>query len=71
MPKLYSYSYTLAVLTRNGFYFVSQKCNHIKYRKDGNPDLTVIIPPERKEMPIVTFNSFVKQTGLPKSAFEE
>ena len=71
MPKLYSSSYILSVLKRNGFYFVSQKGSHIKYRKDGNPVLTVIIPADRKEMPMGTFNSIVRQSGLPKSAFEE
>jgi predicted RNA binding protein YcfA (HicA-like mRNA interferase family) len=71
MPKLYSSNHILAVLHRNGFYFVSQKGSHVKYRKNGEPVLTVIIPAGRKEIPVGTFNSIVRQSGLSKAAFEE
>jgi predicted RNA binding protein YcfA (HicA-like mRNA interferase family) len=40
-------------------------------RKEGNPTLTVIVPAERKQIPIGTFNSIVRQSGLDKTAFEE
>lgn len=44
MPKFYSSGEILKVLQKYNFYFVSQKGSHIKYRKDGDPTLTVIIP---------------------------
>lgn len=71
MPKLYSSSEILKVLQRHGFYFVSQNGSHIKYRKVGNPTLTVIIPAERKQTPTGTFHSILKQCGLSKEDFEK
>ena len=70
MPKLYSSDHILKILRQNGFVFVSQKGSHIKYRKEGNPVLTVIIPAERKQIPVGTFNSIVRQSGLSKHSFE-
>lgn len=70
MPKLYSSDHILKVLQRNGFHFVSQKGSHVKYRKEGTPTLTVIIPAERKQIPVGTFNSIVRQSGLSKNFFE-
>ncbi|SFQ54940.1 type II toxin-antitoxin system HicA family toxin [Parafilimonas terrae] len=52
-------------------YFTSQKGSHIKYRKFGQPTLTVIIPAERKQIPAGTFNSILRQSGLTKEDFEK
>ena len=71
MPKLYSSADILKVLQKNGFIFVSQKGSHIKYRKQGNPILTVIIPADRKQIPTGTLNSILKQSGLSKDHFEK
>jgi predicted RNA binding protein YcfA (HicA-like mRNA interferase family) len=60
MPKLYSSVFILYILEKNGFFFVSQKGSHIKFRKDGEPTLTVIIPANRKQIPMGTFNSIVR-----------
>ncbi len=70
MPKLYSSDYIVKILTKHGFVFISQKGSHTKYRKIGNPTLTVIIPAGRKEMPQGTFNSILRQSGLRKDDFE-
>jgi predicted RNA binding protein YcfA (HicA-like mRNA interferase family) len=45
-------------LLKHGFVFVSQKGSHIKYRKTGVPTLTVIVPAERKQIPLVRFIPF-------------
>ena len=55
---------------RNGFLLVSQKGSHVKYRKIGNPTLTVIIPADRKEIPTGTFRSILKQANLTMKDFE-
>ena len=70
MPKLYSSQHIIKVLTNHGFKFISQKGSHKKYRKIGTPTLTAIVPAERKEIPVGTFNSIVKQSGLKKEDFE-
>ena len=71
MPKLFSSNDILIVLLKHGFIFVSQKGSHIKYRKTGSPTLTVIIPADRKQIPIGTFNSILRQSGLAKEDFEK
>ena len=71
MPKLYSSNHIIKVLSKYGFVFISQKGSHIKFRKEGSPTLTVIVPAERKQIPIGTFNSIVRQSGLDKAVFEE
>ncbi|MEO5501511.1 MAG: type II toxin-antitoxin system HicA family toxin [Ginsengibacter sp.] len=71
MSKLYSSTDILKVLYRNGFVFVSQKGSHVKYRKTGDPTLTLIIPAERKQIPLGTFRSILKQSGLQSSDFEK
>jgi predicted RNA binding protein YcfA (HicA-like mRNA interferase family) len=71
MPKLYSSDYIIRILLQHSFLFISQKGSHAKYRKTGNPSLTVIVPAGRKEMPQGTFNSILKQSGLKKTDFEK
>ena len=66
MPKLLSSKEIIRVLEHNGFVFVSQKGSHTKYRKGPN---TVIVPTPRKEIPLVTFRSIVRQSGLDIKLF--
>ena len=66
MTKLPSSQKIIKALLRNGFIFVSQRGSHQKYRKD---DKTVIIPAPRREIPIGTFRSIIRQSGLNPSDF--
>jgi len=61
MPKLYSSYYIIRILLQHGFIQISQRGSHIKLRKQGEPTLTVIIPAERKEIPIGTFRSICRK----------
>ncbi len=69
MPKLYSSSEIIKVLQRKGFIYISQKGSHAKFRKTGNPVLTVIVPAGRKEIPFGTFKSILRQAGLTQDDF--
>lgn len=70
MAKFYSSDHILKTLRKNGFHFVSQKGSHIKYRRElEGKALTVIIPADRKEIPIGTFHSILKQSNLTRSDF--
>lgn len=69
MPKLYSSDYIVKVLLRLGFYFVSQKGSHAKFRKEANPVLTVIVPMSKKEIPYGTFRSILRQANLSTEDF--
>ncbi|MCP1384950.1 type II toxin-antitoxin system HicA family toxin [Runella salmonicolor] len=70
MPKLYSSDYIVKVLLRMGFEFVSQKGSHAKFRKDGHPVLTVIVPMGKKEIPFGTFRSILRQSNLSMEDFQ-
>jgi len=55
MPKLYSSSDIIKVLQKQDFVYISQKGSHVKFRKNDNPTLTVIVPAAQKEIPFGTF----------------
>lgn len=70
MPKQYTVRQILKVLSKYGFFFVSQTGSHAKYRKQG-PDstLTVIIPIHGKEIRYGTFRSILQQANLIEEDF--
>jgi predicted RNA binding protein YcfA (HicA-like mRNA interferase family) len=68
MPKLLSSKTIVRVLEANGFVFVSQRGSHAKYRKGSH---TAIVPAGKKEIPIGTFKSVIRQSGLSASAFTD
>jgi predicted RNA binding protein YcfA (HicA-like mRNA interferase family) len=70
MPKLYSSNYIVKILLSMGFEFISQRGSHAKFRKINGQTLTVIVPMARKETPIGTFKSILKQSNLSESDFE-
>lgn len=70
MPKLYSSAWIIKILEKNNFKFVSQKGSHLKYRKFGNPVLTVIVPANKKEIPIGTSKSIIRQSKLEERIFK-
>ncbi|MBI5621472.1 type II toxin-antitoxin system HicA family toxin [Candidatus Falkowbacteria bacterium] len=55
----------------NGFFFVSQKGSHAKYRKLGHPTRTVIIKLGKKEIPYGTFQSIILLSGLTENDFRD
>jgi predicted RNA binding protein YcfA (HicA-like mRNA interferase family) len=66
MSKLLSSSQIITILLKHGFQLVSQRGSHQKYQKEG---FTVIVPSPRKEIPIGTFRSIVRQAGLSVNDF--
>ncbi|PIR55110.1 type II toxin-antitoxin system HicA family toxin [Candidatus Peregrinibacteria bacterium CG10_big_fil_rev_8_21_14_0_10_36_19] len=70
MPKLYSSKHIIKVLENKGFFFVSQKGSHTKYRKSAKDPLTVIVPHPKKEIPFGTFRSILRQSNLTEVDFE-
>ena len=67
MSKLPSSKQIIKILVDNGFAFISQRGSHAKYRK-GNR--TVIVPSPKKEIPLGTFRSIIRQSGLTQENFE-
>jgi len=66
VAKLFSSRVIINVLKKQGFIFISQKGSHVKYRKT---DKTVIVPHPRKEIPMGTFRSILRQSGLSEKNF--
>lgn len=67
MPKLYSSRHIISVLLKHGFCEVSQTGSHKKFY---NGIMTVIVPAGKREIPIGTFLSIVRQSGLLRKDFE-
>ncbi|MBI3458901.1 type II toxin-antitoxin system HicA family toxin [Candidatus Azambacteria bacterium] len=70
MPKPYSLLVIIRTLKKNNFFFTSQTGSHTKYRKPGNPLLTVIVPIHGKEIRYGTFQSILRQSKLKKEDFK-
>lgn len=68
MPKLYSSNEIEKVLIKAGFIFKNQKGSHGKYK--NNDGKIVILPMNKKEIPIGTFRSVLKQADLTITSFE-
>jgi predicted RNA binding protein YcfA (HicA-like mRNA interferase family) len=71
MSKLFSSREIVAILLRDGFLFISQKGSHAKYRKTGDVVATVIVPTGKKEIPIGTLHSIIRQSRLPNKKFSK
>jgi predicted RNA binding protein YcfA (HicA-like mRNA interferase family) len=70
VPRRYSSAEVIKGLEREGFTLVSQRGSHAKYRKPGQPTLTVIVPTGRREIPAGTLRSILRQAALDESAFK-
>lgn len=69
MPRPINFEQVVKVLKEKGFFFVSQKGSHGKFRKTGNPTRTVIVKMNKKEVPHGTFQSILLQSGLKENDF--
>jgi len=69
MPRPIALKLIMKTLQNKGFFFISQSGSHAKFRKNGKPVLTVIVPIHEKEVRHGTFRSIVRQSRLKKSDF--
>jgi len=69
MPKLYSSKEIEKVLLKLDFQLVSQKGSHGKYK--NNSGRVVILVMNKKEIPIGTFKSLLKQADISEKQFKE
>ncbi|MBI4120355.1 MAG: type II toxin-antitoxin system HicA family toxin [Parcubacteria group bacterium] len=71
MPRPIELKTVIGVLQKQGFFFVSQKGSHGKFRKLGSPNKTVIVKMAKKQIPHGTFQSILLQSGLTESDFRD
>jgi predicted RNA binding protein YcfA (HicA-like mRNA interferase family) len=64
MPKPFSLRKLLKILKERGFFLVSQKGSHVKYKNNEDPELTVIVPEHGKEIPHGTLRSILRQAQI-------
>ena len=69
MPKLYSSNEIESVLKKLEFRFSSQKGSHGKFKH--NDGRMIILPMNKKEIPIGTFRSILKQANVSPQEFEK
>jgi len=69
MSKLFSSREIVAILLHEGFVFISQKGSHAKYRRTGDVIATVIVPTGKKEVPVGTLLSIIRQSRLSNNKF--
>lgn len=67
MPKLPSSKAIIKILEKEGFGFIHQRGSHAKYRKGS---ATVIVPNPKKEIPLGTLKSIIRQSKLPPEKFD-
>lgn len=67
MAELHPSRVIVTVLLRHGFVLISQKGSHKKFRKG---ERTVIVPDPKKGIPLGTFASILRQSGLKKEDFK-
>ena len=71
MPRPIDLKIVVKVLKIKGFFFVSQKGAHAKFRKLDSPVKTVIVKMAEKQIPYGTFRSILLQSGLKESDFRK
>ena len=69
MPRPINLKLVIRGLKNKGFFFVSQKGSHAKFRKAGKITRTVIVKMSKKQIPHGTFQSILLQAGLKESDF--
>ncbi len=67
MPNRLGSLEVIRVLEQHGFQFASQKGSHCKYKSAAGR--IVIVPHPRKELPIGTTRSIIRQSGLTSHDF--
>ena len=68
MSKLYSSDFIQKILKHFGFTFVCQKRSHGKFK--NNQGRVVILPMHKKEIPLGTFRSILRQANINKNSFK-
>jgi len=71
MPRPIALKQVLKILGEKGFFFVSQRGSHGKFRKLNEPTRTVIVKMGKKEIPHGTFQSILLHSGLKESDFRK
>jgi predicted RNA binding protein YcfA (HicA-like mRNA interferase family) len=68
MAKRISSEQFLKIIKAHDFNFISKSGSHAKYRNTQGK--TVIVQHPRKDIPIGTLRSMIRQSGLPTELFD-
>lgn len=67
MPRRLGSAEIIRVLQAHGFEKASQRGSHVKFRHPSGR--SVIVPPPKREIPIGTTRSIIRQAGLAPHEF--
>jgi predicted RNA binding protein YcfA (HicA-like mRNA interferase family) len=67
MPRRLSSAEAIKVLADHQFFFVSQRGSHAKFKHSEGR--MVIVPHPKKELPMGTLRSIIRQSGLDRTQF--
>ena len=59
----------IRILTKAGFVKLSQRGSHLKFFESGLAS-TVIVPANKKQIPVGTISSIIRQSKLDKGQFD-
>ena len=67
MPRRLGSDDVIRILREHGFFFVTQRGSHAKYKNSAGR--ITIVPHPKKELPIGTTRSIIRQSGLTPDDF--
>jgi len=71
MPKPIKLKNVIKTLEERGFFSVSQRGSHKKFRKESKQTLNVIVKITENEIPYGTFKSILSQSKLKEEDFRK
>jgi len=60
----------MKILSKNGFEIVGRKGSHVRMKKTSDKVYVVIVP-DHNDIPIGTFKSIIRQSGLGEDEFRK
>ncbi|HEX4131314.1 MAG TPA: type II toxin-antitoxin system HicA family toxin [Pirellulales bacterium] len=59
-----------AILAQHGFREVRRRGSHVIMQRTGTDETTTVPVPDHRELRIGTLRSIIRQSGVPRAAFE-
>lgn len=61
----------MKLLSDRGFHIVGRKDSHVRMKKIGDGRVFITVVPDKKEIPVGTLKSIIRQSGLSEGEFRE
>ena len=61
----------IKILSKKGFIIVGRKGSHVRMKRITEKEVCITVIPYKKEIPIGTLKSIIRQSGLPEEEFRK